>query len=234
MADGIYIGMAGAAARLSQLDSIADNLANVRTPGFKSARPAFETFLAPSASPDQAFPVGVATGFDLRPGSVQHTGAPLDILPDGEAFLPVSTPSGMAYTRDGRLTTDSEGHLRAASHPLVDANNQPITVPPGSTATVTSDGIVKANGQEVGRLALYTLSGPLNRVGPSLLAPGQGGVATPAETTVRVGEVEAGNSTALEATVQMVAAQRHYETSMQAIQTYRKLDERVSELGRVR
>ena len=45
MADGIYVGMAAAAARAEQLDSIADNLANVETPGFKASHPAFQSFL---------------------------------------------------------------------------------------------------------------------------------------------------------------------------------------------
>ncbi len=54
MADGIYVGMAGAAARLDQLDSIADNLANADSAGFKAERPAFESFLAHRRQDDGA------------------------------------------------------------------------------------------------------------------------------------------------------------------------------------
>ena len=64
MADGIYVGMAAAAARAEQLDSIADNLANVETPGFKASRPAFESFLPPRAgkSSDKVSTAAVGTG----------------------------------------------------------------------------------------------------------------------------------------------------------------------------
>jgi flagellar basal-body rod protein FlgF len=58
-------------------------------------------------------------------------------------------------------------------------------------------------------------------------------LAVPA-TWLRSGEVELGNSSALEATIAMVTAQRNYDSSMQAIQTYRQLDQRASELGRTR
>ncbi len=74
----------------------------------------------------------------------------------------------------------------------------------------------------------------MDRIGPSLLAPGQGGVAVPVEPSVRTGEVELGNASALEATISLVSAQRSYDSSMQAIQTYRQLDQRASELGRTR
>jgi flagellar basal-body rod protein FlgF len=51
---------------------------------------------------------------------------------------------------------------------------------------------------------------------------------------LRIGEIETGNSSPLEAAVQLVAAQRHFETSMQALNTYRRMDERASEVGRTR
>src|SRR5262245_18346620 len=64
MSDGIYIGMAAAAARSALLDSISDNLANAQTSGFKKSEPAFQAFLGEARSPDPAFPVAVATSFD--------------------------------------------------------------------------------------------------------------------------------------------------------------------------
>src|SRR5436305_1897233 len=129
MADGIYVGMAAATARAAQLDSIADNLANVETPGFKAARPAFQAFLPPRAgSTDKVFAAAVSTGTDLRPGT-----------------------------------------------------------------TVTA-----------------------------------------AEGRLQVGTLEMGNVPALESTIAMIGAQRHFETAMQAIQTYKKLDDKAVEVGKIR
>jgi flagellar basal-body rod protein FlgF len=236
MADGIYISMCGAVARGEQLESIADNLANSQTPGFKASRPAFETFMAASGAQDKAYAAAVATSFDLRPGPTSRSGNPLDVLPDDGAFLAVQQPSGgVAYTRDGRLTLDADRRLvSGAGKPVLDTGGQPIIVPDDLTPSVDDRGRVNAGDIELGQLALLRLDGPVDRVGASLMAPAPGGRAIPVDGSVRTGEVEMGNASALEATIAMVTAQRSYDSSMQAIQTYRQLDQRAAELGRTR
>lgn len=236
MADGIYVTMNGAAARSEQLDAIADNLANAQTPGFKAARPAFEAFFPASGAPDKSYPAAVATGFDLRPGPTARTDNPLDVLPEGGAFLAVAAPGGgVAYTRDGRLSVDSERRLATATGRLVlDRSGAPIRVPPGAPPRVGADGVVRAGDLQLGELARVRLDGPVERIGPTLLAPAAGGQAVPVASPVAVGEVELGNSSPLDAMVQLISAQRNFDASMQAMQTYRSLDARASDLGRVR
>ncbi|GEJ59184.1 flagellar hook basal-body protein [Anaeromyxobacter diazotrophicus] len=236
MADGIYVTMNGAAARSEQLDAIADNLANAQTPGFKAARPAFEAFFPASGAEDKAYPAAVATGFDLRPGPTTRTDAPLDVLPEDGAFLAVAAPGGgVAYTRDGRLSVDSERRLATATGRLVlDRSGAPIRVPPGPPPQVGQDGVIRSGDTAIAELARVKLDGPVDRIGPSLLAPAPGGRALPSDAKVRTGEVELGNSGALEGMVQLISAQRHFDASMQALQTYRSLDQRSAETGRVR
>lgn len=237
MADGLYVGMAGAVARAEQLDAIADNLANAQTPGFKANRPAFEAFL-PAAAPqggDKVFPAAVKTAVDLRHGTLQVTGEKLDVVPDGDSFLAVQTAGGaLAYTRAGRLQVDGDGVLRASGLPVVGRSGRPIQVPPGAAPEIRRDGMVTAAGQELEELALFDLKGPVRRSAPTLITPDVGGQAVPSAAGVRVGEVELGNAPALEAAVEMINAQRHYETSMQALATYKRLDEKAAEVGRVR
>jgi flagellar basal-body rod protein FlgF len=235
MADGIYVSMCGAAARIEQLDAIADNLANAQTPGFKAARPSFESFLPASGAADKVFPAAVATGFDLRPGAMTQTGNPLDVLPEDGAFLMVRTAQGgVAYTRDGRLALDGNGVLVQGGRPVLDRGGRPIHVPPGAPPQIGADGVVRVGSSAVGELGRYHLSGAVDRVGPALLAPGRGGRADPVDAAVRSGEVELGNAGALEATVELISAQRSFDASMQALQTYRAMDGRSSEIGRVR
>lgn len=235
MADGIYVSMCGAVARQEQLDAVADNLANAQTPGFKAARPAFESFMAPGSAQDKHYPAAVGTGFDLRSGPVQRTGNPLDVLPEDGAFLTVRTAGGaVAYTRDGRLTLDAEGRLVSDGRLVLDRAGQPIAVPPETTPRVDADGKVWAGDDQIAELGLANLTGPVDRVGPALLAPGSGGVARPVDGRVRVGEVELGNAGALEATIALVSAQRSYEASLQAIQTYKSLDQRAVDVARVK
>lgn len=236
MGNGIYVSMNGAAARLAQLDSVADNLANAQTPGFKAVRPSFEAFLAKADSRDSArvYPAAVSTNVDLTPGAMVQTGNPLDVLPSGKSFLGVKTSTGIALTRNGHLNVDKDGEITACGRPVVDRDGNVITAPPGARVRVESGGGVFANDTKVGQLGLFEVNGPVDRIGPSLLAPHEQKDIVASTDTLRIGEIETGNASPLEAAVQLVAAQRHFETSMQALNTYRRMDERASEVGRTR
>jgi flagellar basal-body rod protein FlgF len=234
MADGLYVGMAGATARERQLEALSDDLANAQTPGFKASRPAFATVLA-EAGGQRAFPVITGVGSDLRAGPTAQTGNPLDVVPEDGAFLSVQGPDGStAYTRNGRLSLDASGTLQTAGRPVLTEGGGTIAVPRNATLQIGGKGGVLINGIEVGRLGLFKLEGRAERLGPSLMVPGQGGSATQVQATVETGAIELGNHSALEATVALVSAQRHFDASMQAIETYKKLGDRSSELGRVR
>jgi flagellar basal-body rod protein FlgF len=228
--------MNGAAARLEQLDSVSDNLANAQTPGFKASRPAFEAFLAKADTNEspKIYPAAVGTQIDLRPGSITQTGNPLDILPTGRSFIGVQTSGGIALTRDGHITVAPDGTLTASGMPLIDRLGNPLVAPPNTTVRFDTNGAVFANDVRLGEVALFDAAGPLDRAGPTLLVPKSPEALVASEDGLRLGEVEMGNANPLEATVQLVASQRHFETSMQALQTYKRLDERASEIGRLR
>jgi flagellar basal-body rod protein FlgF len=236
MADGIYVTMCGAAARGEQLDAVADNLANAQTPGFKSSRPAFEAFMPASGAVDKAYPAAVATAVDLRPGPTRATGNALDLVPENGAFLSVLNADGTrGFTRDGQLTVDSSRRLVQGGRPVLDKNGSTIYVPPGAAPQVTSQGTVQAGGFTVGEIGLYQLSGAVSRVGRALYEPGAGGSAKlVSDGRVRTGELEQSNVNSLDGMVQLISAQRNFDASMQALQTYRSMDQHGSDLGRVR
>lgn len=239
MADGIYIGMSAAAARAAQLDAVADNLANAETPGFKATRPAFASFVAAHQGPltsDKVAAGLVGTGVDLRPGMPAPTGNPLDVVPQGDLFLGVQLDSGqMALTRNGRIQVGPDGELLVAGQPLLGRSGGPITIPEGVTPTIRENGDVIVEGKPIDTIGFFTVQGQVERIGQSLLVPTAGTVVDPvADGEVRVGEIELGNAPVLESTIEMIAAQRHFDTAMQAIQTYRRLDDRAIEAGRVR
>jgi len=244
VADGMYVGMAAAAARADELDSIADNLANAETPGYKASRPAFQSFLpprglAPGAAngtmTDKVFAGVVATGTDLSQGPIRTTDNPLDIVPEGQLFLSVTSMTGQpAYTRNGKLNITPEGAMVADGRQVMGTSNLPIMVPPGANVTISQSGVVSADGVALDRIALFELQGNVVRIGPQLYAAGPGGTVTPTEGGVSTGQLEMGNVTPLESTVQMINAQRQYETATQAIQTYRRLDDKAIEVGRIR
>jgi flagellar basal-body rod protein FlgF len=232
MANGIYVGMAGATARLDQLDSIADNLANADSAGFKAERPAFESFLPTGQTTGPQAPVAVSTALDLREGLQKATGRPLDVIPENGAFLSVSLGDGtVGYTRDGQITVGAEGVLMAAGHPVLDAQGQPIPVPPGEQVTLSAEGAVTVKNTQLAQLGTFKLSGPLDRLGPSVIGVSAGGTALPASGHVRTGALELSNVTPIESMVQMIGAQRQYDASMQAIQIYKTMGSRAGQLG---
>ena len=236
MADGVYVSMNGAAARLAQLESLSDNLANVQTPGFKATRPAFEAFLSRQGSRETAlaYPAAVGTALDLRPGAIMRTNEPLDLVPQGDAYLAVAAPNGLAYTRNGHLVVDVAGRLTSGGHPVLGHDAQPIIAPQGTVVRIEPSGTVYADNAPIGRIATFSFTGPIDKVGPALLVPERPEQVIEIGQGVRLGELELGNSSALETTVQLVSAQRAFDAAMQALTTSRRLDERVSEVGRVR
>jgi flagellar basal-body rod protein FlgF len=232
--------MAAAAARADQLDSIADNLANAQTPGYKASRPAFQSFLPPQSGKnggvsDKVFPAAVATGTDLSPGAVVNTDNPLDVLPDGESFLAVTSITGQpAYTRNGKLTVTPEGTLVIDNRQVLGVSGDSIQIPIGAEVTITPEGVVNADENPIDRLAMFNLQGNVVRVGPQLYAPGPGGSAEEVDGHLQTGQLEMGNVTPLESMVSMINAQRQFEMATQAIQTYRRLDDKAIEVGKMR
>jgi flagellar basal-body rod protein FlgF len=228
--------MSAAIGRAAQLDAIADNLANIESPGFKGTRPAFSSFLPPGGPTDKVLSGVVATTIDMRPGTTETTDSLTDVIPDGDAMLAVQMPGGkIAYTRNGHIETGPDGVLQIGGLPVLDASGEPIVVPEASEVTIESTGEVKAGRQVVGNLSLWTSQGSMDRVGSSLMLPSTGTQMNQVtDGSVRVGELELGNVSALESTVQMIGAQRNYELAMQAIQTYKQLDDRVIQVGLVR
>jgi len=230
MADGIYIGMSGAEARSEQLDAIASALANVQTPGYHAQRPAFATILSQAGGIGYAKAVG--TSVDTRAGVLQQTGNPLDVVPQNGAWLAVESPGGdISYTRDGRMSVGEDGQLHVAGGLVLGENGGPIAIPQDTTVTVSSDGLVMSNGEILDRLSTSQLQGPLQNVGGSLYTAQNVERVTEG---MQVGTLELSNSSALEAAVGMVSAQRGFESSMQVIETYKTMHDRASELGRVR
>ena len=229
--------MAAASARAAQLDSIADNLANSETPGFKAARPAFQSFLPPGGagrSNDKVFAAAVSTGTDLRPGTTVGTDNPMDVLPEGDLFLGVETATGTNYTRNGKIEVSPDGQLQIMGHAVLNTGGSPISVPPGAVPSINEKGQVLVDGASVDTIATFKVQGPIDRNGNALFSAGPGTSVEMVEGKLQVGTLELGNVPALESTVAMIGAQRHFETAMQAIQTYKKLDERAIEVGKVR
>jgi flagellar basal-body rod protein FlgG len=237
------------AAQQINLDTIASNLANVNTTGFKAQRAEFQDLMyqtvrgagAPSGTSSllpSSIQIGLGTKFssistDFTQGAMQQTGTPTDVAINGPGFFRISGPNGQTlYTRDGSFKADVNGNIVTSDGYLLADN---IQVPLGATAiTVSSDGIVSAVPQgtnapvELGKIQIATFmnSGGLSRMGNNLYAAsnasGQAQDVVPGQNgsgTLQQNFLEGSNVSVVEEMVRMISAQRAYEINSKAITT---------------
>lgn len=162
MYKGMYVAVSGALAALKRLDTVANNLANMSTPGFKSDSLVFESYLnkevaktAPSTKEEAMNPefmrqaeyvVPAEQYTDFSQGPMRTTGNPLDVALEGDGFLAVMTYEGERYTRGGALKVGPSGELVTNSgHMVLDDRDRPIYVNDGFV-TIDESGAVWVSG----------------------------------------------------------------------------------------
>lgn len=220
-------------AQQRSMDVVANNVANIMTPGFKAAR-ADLTDLRPGDRPGEGGQAGgtwlAGTTRDFRRGTLIWTGNPLDLAIDGPGFFRVRLPDGRwAYTRDGTLHRDANGNLVTAKGFLVDTDVQ--LAPEDRNVSVSPDGSVwveTADGQRVqrGTLPLFRFPNPegLEAIGDNLFAetPASGAPqeGTPGAELGRlvVGAYEGSNVDLAQEFARMLFAQRSYSLSVRVLQ----------------
>src|SRR5207244_12601495 len=107
----IYLSMSGAKATMQRQDTLANNLANVSTPGFRAELQAFRAVpVEGSGASTRVYSLETTTGYDATPGAITATGRNLDVAAQGNAWLSVQALDGTeAYTRGGSLQGSSDG-----------------------------------------------------------------------------------------------------------------------------
>ncbi len=261
MIRSLWISKTGLDAQQTQMDVIANNLANVSTNGFKRSRAVFEDLLyqtlrQPGAQSSQQtqLPSGLQIGTGVRPvateriftqGNLQQTGNSKDVAIQGQGFFQVLMPDGTtAYTRDGSFQSDAQGQLVTSSGFQVQPN---ITIPVNALSiTIGRDGTVSvtepgsANPVQVGTLQVATFINPvgLQAMGENLYvetaASGSPNINTPGidgAGLLNQGYVETSNVNVVEELVNMIQTQRAYEINSKAIQTSDQMLQRLSQMG---
>jgi flagellar basal-body rod protein FlgG len=260
MIRSLWISKTGLDAQQTQMDVVANNLANVSTNGFKRSRAVFEDLLyqnirQPGAQSSQQtqLPSGLQIGTGVRPvaaerihtqGNLQQTGNKLDVAIQGSGFFPVLMPDGTTgYTRDGSFQTDGQGQLVTSSGFVV----QPaMTIPANATSvTIGQDGVVSVTQAgsvapvQIGQMQLATFVNPagLQSNGQNLYvetsssgAPSLANAGTNGTGTLGQGFVETSNVNVVEELVNMIQTQRAYEINSKAITTSDQMLQKLSQI----
>lgn len=231
----------GLNAQQTYMDSIAQNLANVNTTGYKEELPQFQTLLyqnsiqpGASSSGNTLYPSGLDMGTGVRAaaevpvltqGNLTSTNNPLDIAVQGKGYIQVLQPDGqIAYTRDGALELNQNGQLVTADgyqvlpNITIPPNATSVTIAPDGTLSVTTPGSSKATTVGQLQLASFVNAQGLQPVGNNLyLATNSSGAAiTGAPQTNGLGSVNQGyleqsNTSVVSSMVNLISAERAYQ-----------------------
>ena len=243
MIRALYTAASGMSAEQLNLDTIANNLSNSGTVGFRSKRLQFQdmiyqNLITPGAAQSaQTVSAGLQVGLGTRStesetiltqGGLNQTNNPLDLAIQGNGFFQVQLPDGsIAYSRAGNFQLNNQGQM-------VDVNGNmllpAITLPSNATSvTITQYGVVnatlpgQANPSQLGQIQLATFTNPggLNNVGSNLfqatLSSGQAVLGNPGDSTglgtLQQGYLENSNVDVVQEFVAMIMAQRAYESN---------------------
>ena len=222
----IYLSMSGAKATMQRQETLANNLANVSTVGFRAELAAFRAVpVQGSGASTRVYALESTPGYDATPGQVTATGRNLDVAMKGAAWLAVQALDGTeAYTRGGSLDVNAEGNLVTTSGLTVLGDGGPINVPPDNAVSIATDGTVSAtaaNGRStsIGKLKLVTPEGPLERGTDGLFRAADGDLSADATAQVQDGALEGSNVSAVETMVSMISAARQFEAQMKMLST---------------
>jgi flagellar basal-body rod protein FlgF len=229
--------MSGAKAALQRQDTLANNLANVSTNGFRAELTAFRAVpIRGDGASTRVFALESTPGYNAAPGPITATGRSLDVAMTGNSWLAVQGLDGTeAYTRQGSLQVNAEGVLVTEDGLQVNGDGGPITVPPNASVDIAADGTVSARvGNQkptnVGKLKMVTPEAPMTRGTDGLFRADSGDLAADPAARLQSGALEGSNVSPVETMVGMIAAARQFEHQMKLLEGAEKQDQAASKL----
>ena len=154
-----YVALSGQIAMERRLVTIANNVANATTPGYRAESVQFSTIMSATAPFSTAFATEGAQHVDPRSGGLVKTGNSLDVAIQGDGFMAIQTPQGIGYTRDGRMQMLPTGDLVTLNgHAVLDISGSPLSINSGGGAVeISRDGMLRQDGRSVGALGLFSI-----------------------------------------------------------------------------
>ncbi len=222
MNSGMYSACAALVTRMQSLDSIAANVANSSSTGYRAQTTSFGTALAQAvhhgnlSSLNQSansFSQLTSSQLNQAQGMLTRTGNELDVALQGSGYLKVQTGSGTTYTRNGNLQLDSTGKLVTSTGDAVLGEAGAIMLDKGPVS-ISGDGTITQNGSIAGKLAIVDWPSSKNMVqhGSSNYAAPTGAQEQAGTATVQQGALEGSNVSSIDGMVQLIGAQRAAES----------------------
>nr|MBC8551024.1 flagellar hook basal-body protein [Candidatus Brocadiales bacterium] len=208
-------------------ETIARNLANANTVGFKKNMISFKTILT-----DETSTLQTDYGIDYSHGNLTYTGNTFNMAIDGDGFFALETAKGIRYTRNGQFQLSNTGEVVTDTGAKVLGQAGPIIIPKGGgEIIVDKHGIININGKEIGRLTITNFNDLTKLVptGDSTFAAPEDSIDDTGEAMFNVaqGYLESSNVSVVTEMVDMITNMRSYEASNNVIKTFSDLMERL-------
>lgn len=230
-----YITLSRQSGLMKQMETIANNIANASTEGYRREGVIFAEMINQLAAEGGSISQSDARirRTDFTQAALRDTGGTFDFGIEGDGFFQIETPAGPALTRAGNFGLNTEAELVTQSGSRVlDTGGGPVLLPPEATQiSVSTDGTVSADGEPIGQIAMVTIAdlSNLTRLPNGLFETTQALI--PAENaTVFQGFVEESNVNPVIEVTRMIQVQRAYEMGQSFLEAE---DERMRQFIRV-
>lgn len=238
MQNSLYVALSSQIALEKRLNTIADNVANASTIGYRATGVRFEDVVTGLGDKSLSFVSSGDTYMSNASGPLRETGNPFDFAIKGDAWFGIETPAGVVMTRDGRFSLTENGELVSIEgYPVLDAGGVPIQLDPrNGPPRAGADGSLRQNDNLVGALGLYNFDPGANfvRFGNSGIVPN--GEPEPVvdriDAGVAQGFLEESNVNPMLEITRLIMVQRAFENGAAMIRdTESSYDEAIKTLG---
>lgn len=238
MQDSLYVSLSAQIALVRRLDTIADNVANANTVGFRATGIKFADVVTGNGQKAVSFTSPGNTYLSGAHGALKQTGNPFDFAIQGDAWFGIETPAGTVMTRDGRFSMNENGELKSVEgYSVLDAGGAPIQLDPrGGPPKAGADGSLRQGEQLVGAIGLFDFD-----PGPDFVRFGNSGVVPAREPQpitdrpdvgVAQGYVEESNVNPVLEMTRLIMVQRAFENVAAMVrQTAASSDDAIKTLG---
>ncbi|TPI16858.1 flagellar basal-body rod protein FlgF [Mesorhizobium sp. B4-1-3] len=238
MQDSLYVALSSQIALERRLDTIADNVANASTIGFRATGVKFEDVVSGTGPKSVSFASSGKTYLSGAHGALTETRNPFDFAIQGDAWFAIETPAGTVMTRDGRFSMNENGELMSIEgYPVLDGGGAPIQLDPrNGPPKAGADGSLRQNDQLVGAIGLYNFDPGENfvRYGNSGIVPARTPepVADRSDVGVAQGFLEESNVNPVLEMTRLIQVQRAFENTAALMrQTDSSTDDAIKTLG---
>lgn len=212
MISGMYNLIDGSMTQQLRFETIANNMANSNTNGFKKDIISFY----------EALDMQSNSSTDFSPGPLRYTGNELDVALSSKGFFKIETPNGLRYTRDGAFSINAEGILVTGNGDTVLGQSGPITLENGEVY-IGRDGQVVVNNESVDKILVVDFDDPqlLRKEGGSYYSyQGENnGISTEPDAEIQQKYLEGSNVNPTQEVIKMIETYRAFESVEKAIQS---------------